>query len=162
MKTTLLSLVFLFLSVAAMAQSDSYLTLKDKFQGSENVIAVKAGSFLVRTVLLFADEEEWEDDFGKIRSVRVMNIPQAEFKKKSVTPKGFKKILVKDNFQELISSYSDGERLTIFQRDGKNGGGDLYFMLIENSHDVTAIEIRGELYPEKIVEDHRKHKTKKT
>jgi len=161
MKSTLLSLVCsLIFTVATFAQSESYITLKNKFRGGENVVAVKAGSFLVRTVLLLADEDDWEDDFGQIRSVRLINIPQTEFKKKNVSVRGFKKILSKDNFEELISTYDSGERLTIFQRDGKQS--DLYFMIIENKHDVIAIEIRGKLYPEKIVEDHRNRKSKTT
>ncbi|WP_165823987.1 DUF4252 domain-containing protein [Pseudochryseolinea flava] len=160
MKSKLLSLLLLTISLSAAAQSDSFITLKNKFQGGDNVVSVKAGSFLVKTVLLLTDDGDWEDDFGKVKSVRLINIPQAEFKRKNVTTKGFKKILAKDKFEELVSTYNEGERLTIFQRDGKNG--DLYFMIIENGHDVTALEIRGELYPEKIVEDHSKRKSKTT
>jgi hypothetical protein len=161
MKASLLStLLVLIFVVSSFAQSKSFVTLKNKFRGGENVISVKAGSFLVRTVLLFSGEGDWEDDFGKVRSVRVINIPQAEFKKKNVSAKGFRNVLAKDQFEELVTTFSEGERLTIFQRDGKDS--DIYFMLIENDHDVTALEIRGELFPEKIVEDHRKRKSKTT
>jgi hypothetical protein len=161
MKSTLLAtLLILTLSLSSFGQSQSFSTLKNKFRGGENVISVKAGSFLVRTVLLLSGEGDWEDNFGRVRSVRVINIPQLEFKRKNVSAKGFTKVLRDDNFEEVITTYSEGERLTIFQRDGKNS--DLYFMLIENDHDVTALEIRGELFPEKIVEDHRKRKSKTT
>ena len=153
----LATLLFVAIALVSSAQSKSYLTLRDKFKGGEDVTSVKVGGFVLKTALWIAGESEWKDDFGEIKSVRVINIPQKEFTEQGLTANGFKKkVLAKDDFEEVASTYDHGERLTIYLKD-KTDKDALYFLLVESKSEVTAVEIRGQLYPKKIIADHQKN-----
>lgn len=156
---TFVTILFISISSLAFAQSKSYATLKAKFSGDENVTSVKVGGFVLKTILWMAGESDWVDDFGTVRSVRVITIPQKAFREKKLSANGFKKVLAKDDFEEVASTYDHGERLTIFMRDYEKSS-ELYFLLVENGSDVVAIEIKGKLNPQQIIEDHQKKYTK--
>jgi hypothetical protein len=157
---SIITILFITISSLAVAQSKSFSTLREKFVEADDVSSVRVSGFVLKTILWMAGETEWSDDFGKVKSVRVINIPQREFKERNLTPGGFKKVLAKDSFEEMASTLDNGERLTIYLKD-RDQRSDLYFLLVENNSEVTAIEIRGELDPKKIIEDHQKNHLKK-
>jgi hypothetical protein len=154
---SLITLIFIALSLATFGQSKSFSTLKNKFSGAEDVSTVRVGGFVLKTILWMAGETDWRDDFGTVSSVRVINIPKREFESRRLSADGFKKVLANDHFEEVAATYDAGEHLTIYIQD-KAKGSDLYFLLVENNKEVTAIEIRGEIDAKKIIKDHQKHK----
>lgn len=154
MKAIVTILLATFTSVA-FSQSKSYSTLKHKFSGAENVTSVKISGLILKTALWIAGENDWSDDYGRVKSLRVMSIPQGEFRERNLSANGFKKVLVKDNFEEIASTFDNGERLTIYLREHKNAS-NLYFLVVESDKEVTAIEIKGYLNPQRIIEDHQK------
>jgi hypothetical protein len=155
----LVTILFISISSLTFAQSKSYATLKAKFSGAEDVSSVKVGGLVLKTILWMAGESDWADDFGSVKSVRVINIPQREFRERNLSANGFRKVLTNDDFEEVASTYDNGERLTIFMRDYEKSN-DLYFLLVENDKDVVGIEIKGKLNPQQIIEDHQKKYTK--
>ena len=153
-----ITLLFLATSLTAAAQSDSFITLKEKFRGAPEVNSVRVGGFFVRTVLWLASETDWREEIQDVRSVSVINIPQKAFRERNLKIGGFKKLLQKDDFEEAIQAKEGDEKITIYMRDGGRGDTNLYFLLVEEANEVTAIEIRGKLDLKKIIEKHLKEK----
>jgi hypothetical protein len=158
---TIVTILLLCISTLAFAQSKSFSTLREKFAKADDVTTVRVGGFVLRTILWMSNESEWSEDFGKIESVRVMNIPQREFLERNLSPKGFKNVLVNDDFEELATTFDNGEHLTIYLQD-REKRPDLYFLLVESEKEVTAIEISGALNANKIIEHHQKKHLNKT
>jgi len=157
---SLFTILFVTAALASSAQSKSFSTLKSKFSEAEDVTSVRVGGFFLKTILWMAGESEWRDDFGTVSNVRVINIPQREFRSRQLSTAGFKKVLAGDNFEEVAATYDGGEHLTIYMQD-REKGYDRYFLLVETKEEITAIEIKGEIDPGKIVKDHQKHKSNK-
>lgn len=142
---------------ASQAQSRSFTTLKDKFSGSENVFSIRLGGFALRTVLWITGEPDWREDFGYVRNIRIINIPQQAFKTRHLSAKGFKEVLAKDQFHEMAAVYEDGDNVTVYMKDGGKRA-NIYFVLVESADEVTAVEIKGFLDPKKLIEDRHKQK----
>jgi hypothetical protein len=134
--------VLIFLVSFANAQSDSFLTIKDTFQGSEDVHAFSVSGFLCRTVLWMADEHEFRDAITDIKSVKLIVVPKRHFSTQGLSVTGFKKVLKDDAFQELAHFRDNGDNITVFlQEKGKNK--DRYFILVEDTDEVVGIEMKG-------------------
>lgn len=149
-------IVIMLLAVSAnsFGQSESFLTLKEKFADSGNVTSLKVGGFLIRAVLWFGDEKETEG-LRDISSIRLMNIPQHELASRNLKLSGFKKLLARDNFEEVVSVKEKGDLITVYVQD--HGKSDNYYMmLVESDTEITAIEIEGDIDPAKLVDSHCK------
>lgn len=152
----ILALAFLTLTISSFGQSESFLTLKEKFEG-ENVKSLNVGGFLLRTALWIARESDFKEEFGSVRSVRLITIPQHEFVSRKLKVSGFKKVLAKDGFDEMVSAKQNGALITVYMQDqGKRD--NLYFVLVENDQDITAIEIKGLIDPKKLIESNSKER----
>jgi hypothetical protein len=101
-------------------------------------------------------EPDWREDFGQVRNVRIINIPQQAFKNRHLSATGFKKVLAQDKFQEMAAVREDGDHVTVYMKDGKRA--NIYFVLVESADEVTAVEIKGYLDPKKLIEDRHKQK----
>jgi hypothetical protein len=153
----LITLLFLLATVAAFSQSNSFLTLKEKFHGDREVTSLSVGGFLLKTALLFSGEDDFRDEFGNVRNVRLINIPQEAFEDRHLKLSGFKKVLRRDNFEEVVRSREGNEEVTVYiQEHGSDS--NLYFILVEEASEVTAIEIKGKIDPKIIVQNHSKQK----
>jgi hypothetical protein len=157
MKSKFLLIGLLFTAVSAFAQSNSFLTLKEKFRGEENVFAIGAGRFWIKTALLFIDEKDLRYHFRDVRHVRMITIPQKAFREKNLKLSGFKKILAKDDFEEVASVKERGTHVEIYMKSFDRNE-NAYFILIDERSEVTALEIIGNIDPKGIVNDYRKNR----
>jgi hypothetical protein len=96
----ILALVLITASLSTFAQSESFLTLKEKFSDSRNVTSISVGGFILRTALLISGEDDYRDEFGDVSNVRLINIPIEELDKRNLKISGFKKVLRNDNFED--------------------------------------------------------------
>jgi hypothetical protein len=153
----ILALVLITASLSTFAQSESFLTLKEKFSDSRNVTSISVGGFILRTALLISGEDDYRGEFGDVSNVRLINIPIEELDKRNLKISGFKKVLRNDNFEEVVSASEDGEHVTIYMQERKRNK-NLYFLLIEGEDQILAIEIKGYLDPKKLLETNSKER----
>jgi hypothetical protein len=151
MKNYILFLL-LIVSQVSFGQSKSFETLKEKFVGSDNVIAVSTGGLILRTALWFAGEVDWRRDLGDVRNVSVITIPQKAFEDRNLRLSGFKKYVAKDDFEEVMCTRQGSELITVYMKE-YDKRSNLYLVLIENHDQVTAVELKGKLDPEKLIGD---------
>lgn len=138
-----------------MAQSKSYQTLKDRFKDQPDVHSFSFGGWLCRAALSIAVNDD-EDDvevrllhkaMADINHVRFITIPKNEFKVQGLSVNGFRSYLKKDAFEELASVRDNGEVVTFYHK-GDAARRNQYFVLIEDQHEVVAIEMKGYIDPE--------------
>ena len=153
----LITLLFAFSAVCSFSQSKSFVTLKEKFAETEDVTSVRVSSFVIRTVLWLSGDDDMRKEFENVRSIRIMTIPQREFAHRKVSAKGFKKVLAGDKFEEITSVRDQKDLVTVYLQEHSEDV-NLYFLLIENNDEVTAVEIKGHLDPRKLIESHNKEK----
>ncbi len=154
MKKIILStcVALLIASASVFAQSESYLTLKDKFVGEEDVHYFSVSGFLARTVLLMADEHEFYQAVKDVKTIRLIVIPREAFKAQDVSVKGFKKVLLSDGFEELARVKDNGDDVTIYLQSSSKKK-DRYFVLVEDNDEIVGIEIKGNIDPEFLLEN---------
>ena len=135
-------LVLLIASTSAYAQSESFLTLKDKFRGEDEVHHFSVSGFLARSILWMADEHEFFSAIKDVKTIRLIVIPRDAFMEQEVTLNGFKKVLRGDGFEELARVKDHGDEVTMYlQSSGKKK--DRYMILVEEEDEIIAIEIKG-------------------
>lgn len=148
MKTTILTVILLITALCtAHSQSNSFETLKNNFSDEENVISFSASGFLARTVLWMAGEKEFTRAIKQIKTVRFITIPQKAFEAKALSVRGFKKILKDDDYEELALFRDKSDQVSVYLQSDKKRTLNRYFILIENLHDVVAVEIKGFMDP---------------
>lgn len=150
-----ITFLFVFLSTLGWAQSKSYQTLKDRFKDQPDVHSFSFGGWLCRAALSIAVNDD-EDDvevrllhkaMADINHVRFITIPKGEFKAQGLSVNGFRAYLKKDAFEELASVRDNGEVVTFYHK-GDDARRNQYFVLIEDHHEVVAIEMKGYIDPE--------------
>jgi len=149
MKKLILVVLLSCVSILTFAQSKSFQTLRDHFIDKEDVHSFSISGFLCRTALSIAlsDEEEWQKMTSDIDQIRFIVIPKEEFGKQNLSVNGFKNYLVKDSFEEMMSVRDKGDHVTFFHRLDSNKK-NRYFVLVEDNHEVVAIEMKGYIDPE--------------
>lgn len=155
MKTLTTFASILLFSVACLAQSKSFVSLKEKFSGDKDVYSLQASGFLARVILRMAGEHEFYDAVKDVRNVRLIVIPQDAFRRKSVTLSGFKKFTKKDSFQELAHVRDHGDRVTLLMQSSVSKRDNRYLVLIDNNNEVIAIEVKGYIDPTLMLKEKR-------
>ncbi|MBY0435022.1 MAG: DUF4252 domain-containing protein [Cyclobacteriaceae bacterium] len=147
-KATLLSLIVLAGALTLSAQSKSFQALRDHFADRENVHAFSLSGFLCRTALRIAlsDDPSLRAMARDINHVRFIVIPKDEFAKQKLSVNGFKGYLAKDKFEVMATVRDKGEVVSFFHRLDDNKK-DRYFVLVEESREVVAIELKGYIDP---------------
>lgn len=153
MKRFPLIALFSLIIVFSFAQSKSFQTLCDHFKDKEEVYAFSISGFLCRAAinLVMEDEEQLKGMMKDIDHIRFMVIPKGEFVNQDLTVNGFRKYITKDSFEEVMSIRDKGEHINIFHRldpDRYQGRKNRYFVLIEESDEVVALELKGYIDPE--------------
>ncbi len=145
MKTSILTLAFVaFVTVSVSAQSESFLMLKSKFRGSENVFSFGTSGFLAKTILWAAGEREYKQVFRDVRHVQMIIIPKKSFRQKNVTLGGFKKAAKKeDRFEEVMTIHDEGDDVSLLLQAGEKNSINRYLLLVEDNSEVVAIELVG-------------------
>jgi hypothetical protein len=149
MKKFFALVLFALIYTAGFSQSKSYQTLRDHFSGRENVHSFSIGGILCRMAVNIAskDEELWRNLMKDIDHVRFIVIPKEEFTNQNLSVGGFRNYLSKDSFEEVMSVKEKGDKVNIFHREDGNKK-NRYFVLVEESNEVVAIEMKGYIDPE--------------
>lgn len=158
---TVLTACFLTLTLAfASAQSNSFQTLQDHFQGLPEVYSFKFSGFVGRTVLAIAAPEEKliRTALDDVRNYRMIVIPRKEFNNQNLSIKGFTAVLKKDSFDELAHITDNRDNVRLYHRSEGNNK-DRYFVLIDEIEEVIAIEIKGYINTDVLIEEIRRSKT---
>jgi len=151
MKTLFTAFVLIVSLSTSVAQSDSFITLKEKFSGQEDVFSFGTNGFFARTILWMAGEHEFTNAVKDIKSIRLITIPKESFRNKAVSVNGFKHVLEKDSFEQLAHVKEDGDDITIYLQSTKLKN-NRYMILVEEHDEVVAIEISGYIDPKLLLE----------
>ena len=151
--------VFLLLSLTIAAslsygQSNSYKMLRNQFEDSPEVRSYKLRGFLCKIIVKIVedDDQDLAAALKEVRHVRFMTIPKEEFAVQKVTVNGFKARLPKDNF-ELMADIRDSDGgIAFFHRQEKKNK-NRYFVILEDTHEVIAIEMKGYIDPVALAKD---------
>ena len=152
MKKIILSIfiALLIASASAFAQSESFIALKDKFAGEHDVHHFAVSGVFARSILWMADEREFYNAIKEVKTIRFIVIPREAFKAQDVTVSGFKKVLMKDGFEELARVKDNGDDVTFYLQSSPKKK-DRYFVIVEENDEIVAMEIRGYIDPEFIL-----------
>jgi len=152
MKKYKILIVLVLLTSAAIAQSKSYSTLKERFIDRPDVHSFSISGWVGRLVLRMTDEHEFRNAIKELDHVRILIIPRVEFAAQNLSVKGFKNLLIKDSFEQLAFIRENGEDVTVYLREEKNKRNH-YFVLVEEEQEIVAIELKGYLDPELLNRD---------
>jgi hypothetical protein len=151
MKKTLLFVWLLLFSIAAQAQSESFTALKSKFKGSENVFCFgSGGGLLARAALWASGETEINDAIKRIHNIQLMVVSKDAFREKRVTVAGYKRVLAKDHYSELLHAKDGGDDVTVYIKPA-GSRNNLYMILVEEPDEVVAIHFEGYVDPTAIL-----------
>jgi hypothetical protein len=162
MKTSLLTVAFGFLiTIIVSAQSESFMMLRDKFRGSENVFSFGTSGFVAKTILWAAGEREYKEVFRDVTNIRMMVIPRKAFRERDVTVKGFKKAAKKtEQFEEVLTFRDGGDDVSLLlHTNGKNKRNE-YLLLVEDNSEVVAVEMVGYIDLQELRNSYEKSRTK--
>ena len=151
MRSFTLILALTCCSFLATAQYSSFQTLRNKFGGKEDVFSISTSGFFARTVLWMAGEHDFRKAIKDIHQIRFITIPKKAFREQKVTVAGFKKLVLKDEYEELTSVRDHGDDVTLYIQTGKRDKNNRYFLLIDEKDEVVAMEIKGYVDPDFMV-----------
>ena len=139
----ILTTIFISLIVSgAFSQSNSFITMRDTFKGGEDVHHFTVSGFFARAVLAWADEYEFREAITDIKNIRFITVPKSEFKSRNLSLNGFNKVLKEDSFEEVAHFRESGDYITFYIQENKKYN-DRYFILIDSDDEVQAIELKG-------------------
>jgi hypothetical protein len=143
------ALLLTILTSTAFAQSNSYVALREKFRGEKDVIALHASGAFARTILWVAGEKDFKDAIEDVDDIRFIVIPKRAFRANDVSVKGFKKIALKDSFEEVARVKDHGEDVTLMMQTSytKKHGHNRYLLIVDNNDEVVVMEIKGYIDP---------------
>ena len=145
-----LPLLALLISASSFGQSNSYQALKSKFDDAPDVHSFNVNGFFCRMVLGMAGEWEFKDAIRDVNHVRLITIPTEEFKAQGLSISGFKKLLIKDSFEELASVRDNGDVINFYLQT--SGRKNRYMILVQEPNEVVAIELKGDIDVNKLLE----------
>jgi hypothetical protein len=136
-----------FIATTGFSQSDSFIALKEKFAHHHNVFSFNTNSFWAGTIFWLAGEHEFYDAIERVKRISVITIPRDAFRAEDVSVTGFKKVMIQDSFYELARVKEHGDEITFYMKS--TGSRDnRYMILVEDSENVTALELTGYIDPE--------------
>lgn len=139
-------LLALVVSAGTFAQSKSFMALQDEFRGGREVFSIRVSGFLARGVLRVAGEHYYVKAIRDVRQIRLITVPHGEFRAHGLTIEGYKKFVLKDNFEEVGSVRDHGDLVTLYMQGDKKST-NRYLMLVEDGGEFVAIEIKGYVDP---------------
>ncbi len=146
MKSISFFVIGFLIATSSFSQSNSYQALKDKFKGQPDVHSFSLSGWMGRLVLGMAGEHEFRNAIKDLNHMRIITIPQHEFSAQNVSVKGFKKIVIRDSFEEIAFIRDNHEDVSIYLREGDNNK-NLYLVLVEEADEVVVIEMKGYIDP---------------
>lgn len=146
--TTSVVLITLLTSTA-IAQSNSYQALREKFRGEKDVVALHSSGALARTILWVAGEKDFKDAISDVDDIRFIVIPKRAFRANDVSVDGFKKIAHEDSYEVLARVKDHGDDVTLMMQKSysKKHDQNRYLLVVESSNEVVVMEIKGYIEP---------------
>jgi hypothetical protein len=145
------ALLLTFLTSSAIAQSKSYVALREKFRGEKDVIALHASGAFARTILWVAGEKDFKDAMEEVDDIRFIVIPKKAFRANDVSITGFKKFALKDSFEEVARVKDHGDDVTLMMQTSYTKKHEVknnrYLLVIDSDNEVVVMEIKGYIDP---------------
>lgn len=147
MKSFCAGVILSLIAITGFSQSDSFIALKEKFAYHQDVFAFSTNAFWGRSLFWLSGEHEFYDAIKEIKRISLITIPKHAFRREEVSVAGFKKVMRQDSFQELARMKDHGDMVTFYMKSTESKN-NRYMILVEDSDNVTAIELTGYIDPE--------------
>jgi hypothetical protein len=153
--TAIITLIVSLSASGAFCQVNAFETLHNKFQGQENVFSLSTSAFWAKSVLWLAGEHEFRKAISDVQKIRFITIPKSTFQKQNVTVNGFEHFILKDGYSLLTSVRDHGDDVRLYLREGDRKRDNHYLMLVEESNEIVAFEIKGYVDTDKLLKQAR-------
>jgi hypothetical protein len=105
---------------------------------------------LARAALWASGETEINDAIKRIHNIQLMVVSKDAFREKRVTVAGYKRVLAKDHYSELLHAKDGGDDVTVYIKPA-GSRNNLYMILVEEPDEVVAIHFEGYVDPTAIL-----------
>lgn len=153
MKTAIAFMFLLITGVTAFGQSKSFTSLSEAYSDRDDVTTFNLGGLGIK----WSSGEDEDKTLSGIRDVRFLHIPRAQFESGHVKLSSLKRDLTRDNFEVMFSARDGKDNVSVYMQE--NGGDkNLYFVLVEDDENITAIEIKGYIDPKTLRDSKKRSK----
>ncbi|KGF49761.1 DUF4252 domain-containing protein [Prevotella disiens] len=148
MRTILITLALLAMSIVGKAQSID--TILEQFKNEKNVTLVDMPKDLIALAALSSGDKDAAKYLKSIDRLRVLSLEEADKTVRDNFFAAFKKLDLKD-YNDVIRATSDGEKVRILTKEGKNDITSLVICAIDAADgDCALVVIDGHINPNDI------------
>ncbi len=148
MRTILITLALLAMSIVGKAQSID--TILEQFKNEKNVTLVDMPKDLIALAASSSGDKDAAKYLKSIDRLRVLSLEEADKTVRDNFFAAFKKLDLKD-YNDVIRATSDGEKVRILTKEGKNDITSLVICAIDaDDGDCTLVVIDGHINPNDI------------
>lgn len=148
MRTILITLALLAMSIVGKAQSID--TILEQFKNEKNVTLVDMPKDLIALAASFSGDKDAAKYLKSIDRLRVLSLEEADKTVRDNFFAAFKKLDLKD-YNDVIRATSDGEKVRILTKEGKNDITSLVICAIDAADgDCALVVIDGHINPNDI------------
>ena len=148
MRTILITLALLAMSIVGKAQSID--TILEQFKNEKNVTLVAMPKDLIALAALSSGDKDAAKYLKSIDRLRVLSLEDADKTVRDNFFAAFKKLELKD-YNDVIRATSDGEKVRILTKEGKNDITSLVICAIDaDDGDCALVVIDGHINPNDI------------
>ncbi|EFL45050.1 hypothetical protein HMPREF9296_0885 [Prevotella disiens FB035-09AN] len=148
MRTILITLALLAMSIVGKAQSID--TILEQFKNEKNVTLVDMPKDLIALAASSSGDKDAAKYLKSIDRLRVLSLEEADKTVRDNFFAAFKKLELKD-YNDVIRATSDGEKVRILTKEGKNDITSLVICAIDaDDGDCALVVIDGHINPSDI------------
>lgn len=148
MRTILITLALLAMSIVGKAQSID--TILEQFKNEKNVTLVDMPKDLIALAASSSGDKDAAKYLKSIDRLRVLSLEEADKTVRDNFFAAFKKLELKD-YNDVIRATSDGEKVRILTKEGKNDITSLVICALDaDDGDCTLVVIDGHINPNDI------------
>lgn len=148
MRTILITLALLAMSIVGKAQSID--TILEQFKNEKNVTLVDMPKDLIALATSSSGDKDAAKYLKSIDRLRVLSLEDADKTVRDNFFAAFKKLELKD-YNDVIRATSDGEKVRILTKEGKNDITSLVICAIDaDDGDCALVVIDGHINPNDI------------
>lgn len=148
MRTILITLALLAMSIVGKAQSID--TILEQFKNEKNVTLVDMPKDLIALAASSSGDKDAAKYLKSIDRLRVLSLEEADKTVRDNFFAAFKKLDLKD-YNDVVRATSDGEKVRILTKEGKNDITSLVICAIDaDDGDCTLVVIDGHINPNDI------------
>lgn len=148
MRTILITLALLAMSIVGKAQSID--TILEQFKNEKNVTLVDMPKDLIALAASSSGDKDAAKYLKSIDRLRVLSLEEADKTVRDNFFAAFKKLELKD-YNDVIRATSDGEKVRILTKEGKNDITSLVICAIDaDDGDCALVVIDGHINPNDI------------